>query len=37
MIEDFPYDIPSKGKTPAADHLFKVDDSTGQLNKQMKE
>lgn len=37
MIEDFPYDIPSKGKTPAAEHLFKVDKNAGQLNKQMKE
>ena len=37
MIEDFPYDIPNKGKTPAAEHLFKVDENAGQLNKQMKE
>ena len=33
MIEDFPYNIPSKGKTPAVEHLFKVDENAGQLNK----
>ncbi len=35
MIDDFEYDIAKVAKTPAADHLFKVNEQTGKLNKQM--
>ena len=35
MTDDFEYDIAKVAKTPAADHLFKVNEQTGKLNKQM--
>ncbi len=37
MIEDFEYEFKEKAKTPAAEHLFKVDENCGKLNKKMTE
>ena len=37
MLEEFKYDIKKLAKTPAANHLFKVDDNCEKLNNKMKE
>ena len=37
MIEDFKYDFKKQAKTPAAEHLFKVDENCEQLNRKMSE
>ena len=37
MLEEFKYDIKKIAKTPAANHLFKVDDNCEKLNNKMKE
>ena len=37
MLEEFKYDIKKLAKTPAANHLFKVDNKCEKLNNKMKE
>ena len=35
MIEEFEYELPKSAKTPAAEHLFKVNDKCEKLNEKM--
>ena len=37
MLKDFEYKIEKIAKTPAAEHLFKVNNECGKLNKKMSE
>ena len=37
VFEEFNYDLGKPAKTPAADHLFKINKQSGKLNKEMKE